>query len=189
MNIKEESLKRALEATQSLELPRQMTSEETRFWIEAIILVRKQNATLSYAVAKHRGDGSINFTQDFGLMSPIAGVVSIHPYLYLDDAFVPDGDAEYLRHKIAGYYSNDPEKKERILNATEEELEFIKVEYAIEVQASSGSKTAFQQELARIAEAYETANPTFKVDEEEPEILVSGKRPSRKYTRRNGKNS
>lgn len=85
MDIKEKSLKLALEAAACRELPKAYR-DGMGFWIKAIVLVRKRNMTQSYALAERRADGVIRYVKDYGLMSQIEGLVSVHPYVYFDEA-------------------------------------------------------------------------------------------------------
>lgn len=133
MTIKEKSLREALEAARCPQLPRQMTSDDKRFWTEAIVLVRKRNLSLSYCIASHRGDGSIVYIADFGMMSPIVGIQSIHPYLYLDERCIPKGNN--VRNTLVGFFGE--EHRERITNATDEEIEILSIDYAVSLQKES----------------------------------------------------
>lgn len=84
MNIKEQSLKDALNEIKLDELPKQFKESGGEFWLKAVVLVKKQDTTLSYALAERNAEGRIDYTKDFGTMSPIAGLISIHPYVLLD---------------------------------------------------------------------------------------------------------
>lgn len=84
-DYKRETLYAAMEAAGGVsELPRRYDDGSGEIWIRAIVLVKKLNCTQNYALASRRGDGLISVTQDFGYVSPITGIVSVHPYLYLD---------------------------------------------------------------------------------------------------------
>ncbi len=84
MQVKEKSLKDALNVARLLELPKQYSGDNEVFWLKAVALVRKRDATQSYCLIEHKADGRILYKKDFGTMSPITGLISIHPYLYLD---------------------------------------------------------------------------------------------------------
>lgn len=86
MNTKEQSLKDALIYTQLDELPKQFRESTGKYWIKALVLVKKLDTTLSYADAVRDADGKVRYVKDFGTMSPIVGLVSIHPYETLDSA-------------------------------------------------------------------------------------------------------
>ena len=65
-NIKDLSLSKALSALSLPELPKQYRDDCGEYWLEAIVLVRKQNLSNSYAVAKRGADGKIVYKADFG---------------------------------------------------------------------------------------------------------------------------
>ena len=78
--LKEQSLSKALSSKGLAELPKQYRDGSDEYWLEAIVLVRKQNLTQSYCLAKRDADGKISYIDDFGMMSPISGLISINPY-------------------------------------------------------------------------------------------------------------
>lgn len=84
LDLKERSLCEALSAVGLRELPKKYDVQSAEIWIEAIALVKKADLTQTYALAKRRGDGYVSYTKDFGRMSPIVGLVSVFPYMYLD---------------------------------------------------------------------------------------------------------
>jgi len=81
-SYKERTLREAMEAAGVRQLPPRCNPSD--IWIYAIVLVRKLDCTQNYALASRRGDGRIKVFRDFGRMSPIAGIASVHPYMYLD---------------------------------------------------------------------------------------------------------
>lgn len=84
IDFKEQTLRQALKDTACRELPKRYDESSGEIWIKAIVLVKKRNCTVSYALAARRGDGLISYVRDYGQMSPICGLISIHPYMYLD---------------------------------------------------------------------------------------------------------
>lgn len=97
MRIKEESLYRALEAAglQARGLPPRY---KEGFWIKAVVLVRKRNMEECYCIYQQNADRYMRLLQDFGNPSPILGVKSIHPYMYLDEKrFMPGGSLDEKR--------------------------------------------------------------------------------------------
>lgn len=133
MDIKEQSLKSALEATACRELPKAY-KEGMGFWIKAIVLVRKRNLTQSYALAERRADGVIRYTKDFGLMSQIVGIVSIHPYIYFDEKrfmhVYKSVDAQ--RRSLSSFFGNG--REEEIMSADSDKLEMLSREMGIMLQ-------------------------------------------------------
>lgn len=127
MNIKEQSLKDVLNFLKLQELPKQHRETDGVHWMEAVTLVRKQDTSLSYAIAKRDALGRISYTHDFGSMSPISGLVSIHPYLFAETYTSNDGITE-------------AEKKERLVEELGEdtrekvmEMEVKDVEEALNI--------------------------------------------------------
>lgn len=107
-NIKESSLKKALNFVMLQELPKQLRATDKGYWVEAIALVRKRNMTSSYCVAKRGGDGRIRYTADFGDISPIVGLISVHPYLVLDtDTQIPYETIEEKKAVIIDTFGKD----------------------------------------------------------------------------------
>lgn len=156
-NIKEKSLREALCATACTELPKRLKHGETRFWIEAIILVKKANMTVSYTTAKRRGDGSIVYTGDYGMMSPIMGIVSIHPYLYLSKLFLPKGGEEEIRSSFVERAANEEERK-RIEEASAQELWVMAIDYAIQQQKEANEADIYMDEIEQLENEKEEAN-------------------------------
>lgn len=100
IGIKEISLSRALERAACRSLPSPFTEDGETFWLEAIALVRKRDGSQSYCLVEHRSDGLLLYKEDFGTMSPIFGLVSIHPYKVLDmERFAfKGGDSKLVQH-------------------------------------------------------------------------------------------
>lgn len=160
MDIKDTSLRKAFEATKCRDLPKQYREGNGVFWIKAIVLVRKRNGTQSYALAERRGDLHISVTQDFGLMSPIAGIVSIHPYIYLDaDRFLNFGSEEQRINALIRHYGT--ERAEEIKSATKEKLDIMAIDMAIRNQLENKEADITANLIA------ESINPTRKRNAEE----------------------
>lgn len=108
IDIKQKSLQEALTASGCNELPPQYKQNDKRFWLKAIALVKKKNMTQSYVLAERRSDGAIIYTKDFGMMSPIAGLVGVYPYIYLDhERYMPDLDNREKAEKDIYYHFDD----------------------------------------------------------------------------------
>lgn len=133
MDIKEQSLKLALEATACRELPKAY-KDGSGFWIKAIVLVRKRNHTQSYALAERRADGVIRYVKDFGLMSQIEGLVSVHPYVYFDEErfMCPYKSAEAQRRSLLSFFGEG--RAQEIMEADTDKLELLSREMGIKVQ-------------------------------------------------------
>ena len=134
-NIKELSLSKALTAKSLTDLPKQFRDDCGEYWLEAIVLVRKQNLSQSYAVAKRGVDGKIVYIQDFGEMSPISGLISIHPYMYLDkERYMPYENITQMRHALIQYIGGDEEAKAAVDDIPDHEVEYQLLEIAIDAQ-------------------------------------------------------
>lgn len=88
VSLKERTLRDALDYSCCRDLPKVLSDVVSGYWIEAIVLVKKRNGDATYAIAKRGGDGIIHYVKDFGRMSGINGLVSIHPYLFLDESLL-----------------------------------------------------------------------------------------------------
>lgn len=134
-NIKEESLSRALSAKCLPELPKQYRDDCGEYWLEAIVLVKKQNLTQSYCLAKRDADGKISYVADYGMMSPISGLISIHPYMYLDkETYMPYENIEQMRHALVQYIGGDEEAKEAVDELPDSEVQYQILQIAIDSQ-------------------------------------------------------
>lgn len=139
-NIKEESLSKALSAKRIPDLPKQYREDSGEYWLEAIVLVRKLNMSQSYAVAKRDADGKISFTADFGDISPISGLISIHPYMYLNkERYMPFETMEQKRHALKEYLGGDDEVIEAVNDMADEDVEHSLLEIAINSQYAGES--------------------------------------------------
>ena len=138
--LKEQSLSKALSSKGLAELPKQYRDGSDEYWLEAIVLVRKQNLTQSYCLAKRGADGKISYIDDFGMMSPISGLISIHPYLYLDrSTYMPYENIEQMRHALAQYIGGDEEAKEAVNELPDTEVQYQILQIAIDSQYAGSS--------------------------------------------------
>lgn len=139
-NIKDLSLSKALSALSLPELPKQYRDDCGEYWLEAIVLVRKQNLSNSYAVAKRGADGKIVYKADFGDVSPISGLISIHPYMYLNKSvYMPFENVEQMRKALIQYIGADEEAVEAVEELPDSEVEYQMLQIAIEAQYSGES--------------------------------------------------
>ena len=139
-NIKEESLSRALSAKRIPDLPKQYREDSGEYWLEAIVLVRKLNMSQSYAVAKRDADGKISYSADFGDISPISGLISIHPYMYLNkERYMPFETMVQKRHALKEYLGGDEEVIEAVDDMADEDVEHSLLEIAINSQYAGES--------------------------------------------------
>ena len=165
-NIKEESLSKALSAKRIPDLPKQYREDSGEYWLEAIVLVRKLNMSQSYAVAKRDADGKISYTADFGDISPISGLISIHPYMYLNkERYMPFETMEQKRHALKEYLGGDDEVIEAVNDMADEDVEHSLLEIAINSQYA-GESIAKTHDAILEAVGVEP-KPTIKFEKDE----------------------
>lgn len=118
---KTESLKKCLECTNSFELPKEYDEKDGNYWLKAIVLVRKRNMTENYSIAERDTKGKPKVVRDFGVVSPLASIEKIYPYVILDKSLVPKfNDKEELKNYLVGNYGES--YRDRINNSSNEQL-------------------------------------------------------------------
>jgi len=124
-DIKLESLKKSLEKANVEELPNEFIDvSSTDYWIKAIVLVRKHNNTVNFALCEKNAKGEPIVVADFGMMSPIEKIEKCYPYLYLDKNLIPKfTDINDVKEYIIGIYGE--EYRDKIQNATKEQIKMI----------------------------------------------------------------
>lgn len=166
-NIKEESLSRALSAKRIPDLPKQYREDSGEYWLEAIVLVRKLNLSQSYAVAKRDADGKISYTADFGDISPISGLISIHPYMYLNkERYMPFETMVQKRHALKEYLGGDEEVIEAVDDMTDEDVEHSLLEIAINSQYAGESIAKTHDAILEAVGVVPKSTIQFEKDEE-----------------------
>ena len=166
-NIKEESLSKALSAKRIPDLPKQYREDSGEYWLEAIVLVRKLNMSQSYAVAKRDADGKISYTADFGDISPISGLISIHPYMYLNkERYMPFETMVQKRHALKEYLGGDEEVIEAVDDMTDEDVEHSLLEIAINSQYAGESIAKTHDAILEAVGVVPKSAIQFEKDEE-----------------------
>ena len=166
-NIKEESLSKALSAKRIPDLPKQYREDSGEYWLEAIVLVRKLNMSQSYAVAKRDADGKISYTADFGDISPISGLISIHPYMYLNkERYMPFETMEQKRHALKEYLGGDDEVIEAVNDMADEDVEHSLLEIAINSQYAGESIAKTHDAILEAVGVEPKSTIQFEKDEE-----------------------
>ena len=166
-NIKEESLSKALSAKRIPDLPKQYREDSGEYWLEAIVLVRKLNMSQSYAVAKRDADGKISYTADFGDISPISGLISIHPYMYLNkERYMPFETMMQKRHALKEYLGGDEEVIEAVDDMTDEDVEHSLLEIAINSQYAGESIAKTHDAILEAVGVEPKSTIQFEKDEE-----------------------
>lgn len=176
MDIKEQSLKLALEATACRELPK-VYKDGSGFWIKAIVLVRKRNHTQSYVLAERRADGVIRYVKDFGLMSQIEGLVSVHPYVYFDEErfMHPYKSVEAQRRSLLSFFGM--EREQEIMEADSDKLELLSREMGIKVQLENRP-----QDIAADAMKCAVKEAGYKQVEKGAEVMHTSEGPEEMKT-------
>ena len=166
-NIKEESLSKALSAKRIPDLPKQYREDSGEYWLEAIVLVSKLNMSQSYAVAKRDADGKISYTADFGDISPISGLISIHPYMYLNkERYMPFETMVQKRHALKEYLGGDEEVIEAVDDMTDEDVEHSLLEIAINSQYAGESIAKTHDAILEAVGVEPKSTIQFEKDEE-----------------------
>ena len=97
-NIKEESLINALSYCDLRDLPKEWDKENV--YLMCLALVSKADGTSSYVAMKKDINGEDKIMKDFGHISAIRNIESIHPYMYLDARFVPSFNTNAKAERI-----------------------------------------------------------------------------------------
>lgn len=169
-NIKDLSLSKALSALSLPELPKQYRDDCGEYWLEAIVLVRKQNLSNSYAVAKRGADGKIVYKADFGDVSPISGLISIHPYMYLNKSvYMPFENMAQMRQALIQYIGADEEAVEAVEELPDSEVEYQMLQIAIEAQYSGESIKETHQAILHAVGVTPKSTITFENDKQDGE--------------------
>ena len=168
--LKEQSLSKALSARGLTELPKQYRDDCGEFWLEAVVLVRKQNLTQSYCLAKRDADGKISYIADYGMMSPISGLISIHPYMYLDkETYMPYENIEQMRHALVQYIGGDEEAKEAVDELPDSEVQYQILQIAIDSQYAGMSIKDTHQTILDAVGVNTRQTITFEKEEQNEE--------------------
>ena len=166
-NIKEESLSKALSAKRIPDLPKQYREDSGEYWLEAIVLVRKLNMSQSYAVAKRDADGKISYTADFGDISPISGLISIHPYMYLNkERYMPFETIVQTRHALKEYLGGDDEVVDAVNEMTDGDVEHSLLEITINSQYAGESIAKTHDAILEAVGVEPKSTIKFEKDEE-----------------------
>lgn len=167
--LEEETLSEALSFARVKELPKKFNPELGLTWILAIALIKKKNLMTAYAIVEQRADGLIQYKKTFGRLSPIDGLISIHPYIYVDEEALAIA-RKANRRTIAMHY---PAISEEIIDSDDEKFSIFQLQYAMDIQ-----KLNMNQEKPRfgktvVEEAEEALNPIQEEDLKENETVAT----------------
>lgn len=82
-------------------------AKESDIWAEAIVLVKKIDMSMNYALAVY-DYGRIKILKDFGHVSQIISIESVHPYTFLNERYIPNFKTiKDMSEYIISYKGND----------------------------------------------------------------------------------
>lgn len=129
-----QSLIRALSACSLRGLPEEDNGEDV--WIKALALVEKSTGEECFvSLTKDYHTLEDKVTRDFGATGAIVRYISIHPYLYLSDSFMPRFNDKTKESRVA--YLNRFNSKVDWTKKTLKELNNTIVGFAIMMQLDS----------------------------------------------------
>lgn len=169
MFLEENTLSEALTFARVREIPKKYNPELGLTWILAVALIKKKNLMTAYAIVEQRADGLIQYKKTFGRMSPIDGLLAIHPYMYVDEEALAMA-RKANRRTIAMHYADAAEE---IIDSDDEKFGLWQLQYAMDMQ-----KLNMNQEKPRfgkdaVTEAEEVVNPTQEEELKKNETIAT----------------
>lgn len=169
MFLEEETLSEALSFAKLKDLPKKFNPELGLTWILAIALIKKKNLMNAYAIVEQRADGLIQYKKTFGRLSPIDGLISIHPYMYVDEEAL--GMAmKANRRTIAMHYAGYADE---IIDSDDEKFKAYQLQYAMDMQKLNMNQEKPRFGRSVVEEAEETVNPVIKEELKENETIAT----------------
>lgn len=169
MFLEEETLSEALSFAKCKDLPKKFNPELGLTWILAIALIKKKNLMNAYAIVEQRADGLIQYKKTFGRLSPINGLISIHPYMYVDEEAL--GMAmKANRRTIAMHY---PGYADEIIDSDDEKFKVYQLQYAMDMQKLNMNQEKPRFGKSVVEEAEEKANPAQEEELKENETIAT----------------
>lgn len=169
MFLEEETLSEALSFAKCKDLPKKFNPELGPTWILAIALIKKKNLMNAYAIVEQRADGLIQYKKTFGRLSPIDGLISIHPYMYVDEEAL--GIAmKANRRTIAMHY---PGYADEIIDSDDEKFKVYQLQYAMDMQKLNMNQEKPRFGRSVVDEAEEAANPVVEEVLKENEAVAT----------------
>ena len=171
MFLEEETLSEALSFAKLKDLPKKFNPELGLTWILAIALIKKKNLMNAYAIVEQRADGLIQYKKTFGRLSPIDGLISIHPYMYVDEEAL--GMAmKANRRTIAMHYAGYADE---IIDSDDEKFKAHQLQYAMDMQKLNMNQEKPRFGKSVVEEAEETVNPVIEEKLKENETIATFK--------------
>lgn len=169
MFLEEETLSEALSFAKLKDLPKKFNPGLGLTWILAVALVKKKNLMNAYAIVEQRADGLIQYKKTFGRLSPIDGLISIHPYMYVDEEAL--GMAmKANRRTIAMHYAGYADE---IIDSDDERFKAYQLQYAMDMQKLNMNQEKPRFGKSVVEEAEETVNPVIKEELKENETIAT----------------
>lgn len=169
MFLETETLSEALSFARLKDLPKKFNPGLGLTWILAIALIRKKNLMNAYAIVEQRADGLIQYKKTFGRLSPIDGLISIHPYMYVDEEAL--GMAMKAdRRTIAMHYTGYADE---IIDSDDEKFKAYQLQYAMDMQKLNMNQEKPRFGRSVVEEAEETVNPVVKEELKENETIAT----------------
>lgn len=195
MFLETETLSEALSFAKLKDLPKKFNPELGLTWILAIALIKKKNLMNAYAIVEQRADGLIQYKKTFGRLSPIDGLISIHPYMYVDEEAL--GMAmKANRRTIAMHYAGYADE---IIDSDDEKFKAYQLQYAMDMQKlnMNQEKPRFGKSVVEGAE--EAVNPVIEEElkdneaiatvEDEGECVIEVEDAKEAFKQRRGRNA
>lgn len=169
MFLETDTLSEALSFARVRELPKKFNPELGLTWILAIALIKKKNLMNAYAIVEQRADGLIEYKKTFGRISPIDGLISIHPYMYVDEEAL--GMAmKANRRTVAMHY---PGYADEIIDSDDEKFKVYQLQYAMDMQKMNMNQEKPRFGRSVVDEAEENANPVQEEELKENETVAT----------------
>ena len=195
MFLETETLSEALSFAKLKDLPKKFNPELGLTWILAIALIKKKNLMNAYAIVEQRADGLIQYKKTFGRLSPIDGLISIHPYMYVDEEAL--GMAmKANRRTIAMHYAGYADE---IIDSDDEEFKAYQLQYAMDMQKLNMNQEKPRFGKSVVEEAEEAVNPVIEEElkdneaiatvEDEGECVIEVEDAKEAFKQRRGRNA
>lgn len=169
MFLETDTLSEALSFARLRELPKKLNPELGLTWILAIALIKKKNLMNAYAIVEQRADGLIEYKKTFGRLSPIDGLISIHPYMYVDEEALGMA-TKANRRTIAMHY---PGYADEIIDSDDEKFKVYQLQYAMDTQKLNMNQEKPRFGKSVVDEAEEKANPVVEEELKENEAVAT----------------
>ena len=195
MFLETETLSEALSFAKLKDLPKKFNPELGLTWILAIALIKKKNLMNAYAIVEQRADGLIQYKKTFGRLSPIDGLISIHPYMYVDEEAL--GMAmKASRRTIAMHYAGYADE---IIDSDDEKFKAYQLQYAMDMQKLNMNQEKPRFGKSVVEEAEEAVNPVIEEElkdneaiatvEDEGECVIEVEDAKEAFKQRRGRNA